>query len=280
MPSRPPVPALLAPFTAIGREFGELARNPIACIGGVLGSGLFAGAVAGLVLLATSLSHGKPPDADDELVMQYIPGDLVRLGEVHDELEKVVVDELQAAAAPASTTVTDDPNAAPNPEPTPAEPTPPTPSREKPDPQRDGARQSDRNQPSNTPYKDPATAERLRGDPFGSPGGWADRHKAGDPWATAVLAALNGMTVGSFAGLGQEATYKFQLVVCADGSVDDVRTKQSTGRPDFDGQIRNAITALKLPRAPADIAAQLAGKCKKIPYEFTWRGASRNGTVQ
>ena len=64
------------------------------------------------------------------------------------------------------------------------------------------------------------------------------------------------------------------------GSIDDVRTKQSTGRPDFDGQIRNAITALKLPRAPADIAAQLAGNCKKIPYEFTWRGASKHGTVQ
>jgi hypothetical protein len=99
--------------------------------------------------------------------------------------------------------------------------------------------------------------------------------KDGDPWATAVLAALNNLTVGSYAGLGQDVTYKFQLIVCADGSIDDVRTKQSSGKPDFDGQMRNAIERIKLPKAPADLAKQLASSCKKIPYIFTWAGKGK-----
>lgn len=278
-PDRTP-PALLAPLAAIGRELAALLHNRRAFAGGLLGSGLCCALAAGLVLLGPGLGHGKSPDDDDELVIDFLPGELVRLGETPDPLEKVIVRETQAAAQPATPTVTDDDQAAPDPDPTPAEPPTKIPPRDRPDPKHDGAPISDHNQASNTPYNDPSTVERPPGDPFGSADGWSDLARDADPWATAVLAALNGMTVGSYAGLGQEATYKFQLVLCADGQVSDVRTKLSTGRPDFDGQIRNAIAALKLPKAPPAIAAQLGAKCKKIPYEFTWRGASQHGNVQ
>ncbi len=274
-----PTPALLAPLTSIGRELAALLHNRRAFAGGLLGSCLCCGLAGALVLLGPGDSHGKDADDADELIIDFLPGELVRLGETPDPLEKVIVPQTQAAPPAATATVTTNQEAPAAPDPTPAAP-PKVPPKEKPDPKHNGAPIAEHNQPSNTPYDDPATAPRPVGDPFGSADGWSDLAKDGDPWATAVLAALNGMTVGSYAGQGQEATYKFQLIICADGSVDDVRTKLSTGRPDFDGQIRNALTALKLPKAPPAIAAQLGTKCKKIPYEFTWRGASQRGSVK
>jgi hypothetical protein len=104
--------------------------------------------------------------------------------------------------------------------------------------------------------------------------------KDGDPWATAVMGALNGMKVGAYAGQGSAAAYQFQLVICADGRVDDVRTKKPSGDPKLDGAIKNALESLKLPKAPADIAKQLAGGCKKIPYVFTWSGSGQSGKVK
>ncbi len=275
--------ALLTPFTAIGREIGALLRNPTAVVGGVAGSGVFIAAAVGLVLLSAARTEAHSPE-DDELVIEFDPGLVVRKGEALDPEqipEKIVVAAAQAAAEPVTTTLTDDEKAAPDPTPPPSDPAEkPIKAKEKPDPNKQGEELSDKNRTSNTPYDDPPTVDDLPGDPFGSPDGWSDMKKDGDPWATAVLAALNGMTVGSYAGLGQEATFGFQLVICADGSIDQVRVKQSTGRPDFDGQIRNALEALKLPKAPAAIARQLGSNCKKIPYVFTWSGKSSRGSVQ
>ena len=274
-----PTPALLTPVTAIGRELAALLHNRRAFAGGLLGSCLCCGLASALVLLGPGDSHGKVPDDTDVLIIEFLPGELVRLGETRDPQEKVIVRETQAAPPAATSTVTTDEQAPADPAPEPAAP-PKVLPKEKPDPKHNGAPISEQNQPSNTPYDDLPTVEHPVGDPFGSADGWSDLAKDGDPWATAVLAALNGMTVGSYAGQGQEATYKFQLIICADGSIADVRAKLSTGRPDFDGQIRNTLTALKLPRAPPAIAAQLGTKCKKIPYEFTWRGASQRGNVK
>ena len=277
------MPALFAPLAAISRDVGALLRNPLAVLGGLAGSGGFLGVVVAMALFGPSTSWADADDDDDdELEMQYLAGVLVRKGEKLDPSDmpvKVIVKETRAPDATAPATVTHDDQALPSPEPA-DKPDPkikPTPS---PDPKNPTAPVSDRDRKPTTPYDDPATADDAPGDPFGSTDGWADMAKEGDPWATAVLKALNGMTVGSYAGLGQDVSYKFQLVICADGSIDDVRTKQSTGKPDFDGQIRTALERLKLPKAPPAIAAQLGSRCKKIPYEFTWRGASSSGTVQ
>jgi outer membrane biosynthesis protein TonB len=277
-----PLPALLAPFAAFRREFADIARNPVACIGGLAGSGAFLSAAVALALFGPSISEAAPPDPD-ELVMEFLPGELVRLGKQLDPEpipEKIKTPDTVAASTPVEVTVTTKQEIADRP----PEPTPPIkdpkPKPEKPAPHKPDAKPADHTSEANTPYDDPATVDQPPGDPFSSPDGWSDMAKDGDPWATAVLAALNGMTVGSYAGAGQDVNFKFQLIICADGKIDEVRTKQSTGKPDFDGQIRNALQVLKLPKAPPEIAKQLGSKCKKIPYEFTWSGKSSNGKVR
>jgi hypothetical protein len=284
MPDLRSTPAILAPFTALRRDFSDLWRNRVAFIGGLLGPCIFVSLAATIALLGPSISDAHPGEPDD-LVMEFIAGDLVRLGEPLDPTEipeKLIVKETRAADGANLPTVTKDDKALPDPEPRERndEPKPRVEPRDRPDRDKPDAEVSDRDRERNTPHDDPPTVQDLPGDPFGSPDGWAEMAKDGDPWATGVLAALNGMTVGSYAGEGQDSIYKFQLVVCADGSVQDVRTRQSTGKPDFDGLIRNAIERLRLPKAPPELAKQLAGKCKKIPYEFTWRGKGGKGGVQ
>jgi outer membrane biosynthesis protein TonB len=278
--STPRTSAVLAPFAALARDLVGLVANRTAFAGGVAGTGAITAAAVALAALGPSLSDAREPE-DDELAMAFMPGALVRKGPARDPTEipeKEVVDRTRAAGgAPPTTITTDDTPVA-----TPDTPKPPRPDRPRSTetPDKPDGREDVENREPNTPHNDRPTVDKLAGDPFGSPDGWSDRVERGDAWATAVLAALNKLTVGSYAGLGQDATFKFQLVICADGRIDGVRVKQSTGKPDFDGQIRNALESLKIPRAPADVAAQLAGKCKKLPYEFTWSGKSANGSVR
>lgn len=276
-----PLAAVLAPLAAVRREFADIARNRTACLGGLAGS-LVSIAAVGVALLGPSTSDAHSPEPD-ELVMEFMPGELVRLGKKLDPEaipEKLIVQNTVATPPTSEVKVTTEQDIT-EPKPKPDKPIKdPKPTTEKPVPNKPDAKPSTTNSEANTPYNDPATVDQLPGDPFGSPDGWSDLAKDGDPWATAVLAALNGMTVGSYAGLGQDVSFKFQLVICADGSIDEVRTKKSTGKPDFDGQIRNALQALKLPKAPAAIAKQLGSKCKKIPYEFTWSGQNAKGKVK
>lgn len=283
MSDRRLTPALFAPLAALARDLRDIYRNRVAFVGGLLGSGVSVGLIAAVALLGPSTSDAHSPEPDD-LVMEFLAGELVRRGEPLDPQaipEKIIVQETRAADAATVPTVTDDDRALPDPAPKDPtdKPEPDIKPLKKPDRTKPDAKVDDRDRNSNTPYDDPPTVKDLPGNPFASPDGWADMAKDGDPWATAVLAALNKMTVGSYAGLGQDTSYKFQLVICADGRIDDVRTKQSTGKADFDGLIRNAIESLKLPKAPPELAKQLAGSCKKIPYEFTWSGKSSHGTV-
>lgn len=135
---------------------------------------------------------------------------------------------------------------------------------------------TDKNREGNKQHKDDIPTVN---DSFGSPNDWVDMAKDGDPWATAVLEALNEMRVGAYAVQRSGAVFKFQLVICADGRVSGVRKKQTTGDVQFDAAIVHALESLTLPKAPDNIAKQLAGKCKKIPYVFTWSGSSTFGKV-
>lgn len=270
-----------AMFNVLTRDFADLLRNPQACIGGLAGSTVcMAGSIA-LAMFGAPVSGDQDIEEDDELKLEFLAGALVRKGPKPPDdpiPEKPIVDTTYAVDPPPDTAVTNNQDLPPTPpKPSTSEP-PKQPPRDPSTPTKTG-KPSDHTTQGNNTHNDTPTAPELPGDPFGSPDGWADRAEDGDPWATAVLAALNGLTVGSYAGLGQDVTYKFQLILCADGSIDDVRTKQSTGKPDFDGQIRNSLERLKLPKAPADIARQLAGGCKKIPYIFTWTGKGK-GTVK
>ncbi len=277
-------PALLSPFVSIGREFGDLFSNPTALVGGVLGSASFVAAAVVFVLFGPKLDANAGEPEDDELDMQFMPGELMRKGEQMDPEdipENIIVEETVAAEAKTETKVTTDEKATPNPEPKKNDkPKDDIKSTEKPDPNKKNVKESDKNRDSNTPYKDLPTVKDLPGNPFGDANGWSDMAKDGDPWATAVLGALNGMKVGAYAGQGKAATYKFQLVVCADGSVDRIKVTQPSGDTQLDGALKNAIESLKLPKAPPDIAKQLAGKCKRIPYDFTWSGKGQAGKVK
>ena len=277
-------PALLSPFVSIGREFGDMFRNPLAMIGGVVGSSAFMGGMVAFMLFGPTIVSADETEEDDELDMEFMPGELMRKGpqmNPEDIPEKIIVEELVAAEAKAEAKVTIDEKAQPDPEVKKADkPKEDIKATEKPDPNKKGAKEGTKNQDKNTPYDDLPTVKELPGNPFGDPNGWSDMAKDGDPWATAVMGALNGMKVGAYAGQGTQAAYQFQLVICADGRVDDVRTKKASGDPKLDGAITNALESLKLPKAPPDIAKQLAGGCKKIPYIFTWSGSGQKGKVK
>lgn len=280
-----PVPALLTPITAFYREFADIFRNPTALIGGVLGSGAFmAGAVAIAIFGLGPLPKAAAAE-DDELDMEFVPGELVRLGEKMDPMdipEKIIVEETVAAAAPTETKITVDEKAAPDVKPEKTEkPKDPKPSKEAPDPNKKGAKESDKNREGNKQYdKDIPTVKDLPGDPLGSPDGWSDMAKDGDPWATAVMAALNGMKVGAYAGEGTAADFKFQLVICADGRIDRINKKGGSADAQLAGAIKNALESLKLPKAPAEIAKQLGSSCKAIKYVFTWSGKGNSGKIK
>ncbi len=276
-------PALLAPFVSIGRELGDLFRNPTALVGGFLGSGAFVGAAVAFALFGPKFEASAAED-DDELEMEFMPGELMRKGEQmnpEDIPEKIIVEETVAAEAKTETKVTTDEKAKPDPEPKKNDkPKDDVKSTEKPDPNKKNVKESDKNRDSNTPYKDLPTVKDLPGNPFGDANGWSDMYKEGDPWATAVMGALNGMKIGAYGGQGKPLKYKFQLVVCADGSVDRIKVVEPSGDSGLDGAIKNAIESLKLPKAPPEIAKQLAGKCKRIPYDFTWSGSGQSGKVK
>jgi len=277
-------PALLSPFVSIGREFGDIFRNPVALIGGFVGSTAFMGGIVAFMLFGPTIAGANQSENDDELDMEFMPGELMRKGpqmNPEDIPEKLIVERLVAAEAKTEAKVTTDEKAQPDPEKKKNDkPKEDIKSTEKPDPNKKGAKEGTKNQEKNTPYDDLPTVNELPGNPFGDPNGWSDMAKDGDPWATAVMGALNGMKVGAYAGQGTAAAYQFQLVICADGRVDDVRTKKPSGDPKLDGAIKNALESLKLPKAPADIAKQLGGGCKKIPYVFTWSGSGQTGKVK
>ena len=270
------VPALLAPFASVTREFVDILRNPVAFFGGLVGTGMFAGGVTLLVLFGPRFDALADEDKGDELDMEFLPGELMRKGEKIDPQEipeKIIVEETVAAEAKTETKVTKDEKAAADPEPKKNDkPKDDVKATEKPDPNKKGAKESDKNRDSNDPYKkDPPTVKDLPGDPFGDPDGWSDINKAGDPWATAVMKALNGMKVGVFGAQGKDAVYQFQLDVCPDGKLKQRKRVKSSGDSELDGKIENALGAIKVPLTKEVIAA-LGGGCKKIRYDFTWKG--------
>lgn len=266
------VPMLLSPFVEIGRQFGDIMRNTSAFFGGLLGTVLLTGGVGALVMFGPTFEVSAEDDAE-ELEMEFMPGELVRLGPKLDPTqipEKIIVEKTVASEAAAETKVTTDEKAKPTTEPKKNETKKDTKSTEKPDPNKKGAKESDKNRDSNTPYNDLPTVKDLPGDPFGSTDGWSDTFKEGDPWATEVMKVLNGLQVGTFGAEGKDAEYKFRLEVCPDGSIKAQR-KKSTGDSGLDGAIDVAIGAKKV-SVPKNVGDLLKGKCKKIQYEFTWRG--------
>jgi hypothetical protein len=235
----------------------------------------FLGAVGGTVLtcavlvLAALLVRPSRDTAAPEPELEFHPGFIARLG-IDDAIgtdpgtgtiaPETPTEPAVDAPAPSPTlepstpdALTDEPTIAPRPR----RPRGPTPPRALPAPSAD-------------PGKLPTAG---KGSPLADPDGWSDMTAAGDPWATAVMAALADMSVGAFAGdlTGQ---YKFQLSICSDGSIQRITNRggniSATGR----AAVRLALEQLDLPRPSAAVRRMMNGRCQKIAHVFVWSARS------
>jgi hypothetical protein len=263
-------------FRTLGRDIAILFSVPLAVIIGTLGTGLFTAAVwLGIPYMEAMAKDKSGEDDEDDFEIEFTPGALVKLGvkmEKKDIPEKIIVQETRAEEETVESTVTTDEKAAPKTEPEKEQDKPkkldkPT----KPTEQKDKKLPTSKNPTTkNTPYNDLPTVDVNEGDPFGDPGGWADMAKDGDPWATAVMKALNNMEVGAYAAKAKGGDYKFQLKLCKDGTIKEVISKGGSAPPDLQNGVLLALQALELPKPPAKVAKQMPSNCAKIKYTFVW----------
>jgi hypothetical protein len=210
---------------------------------------------------------------EDEFEIEFEPGALVKLGEEIEEKEipeKIIIQETRAPEETVAETITEDEKAEPKVEEKEPDPEP----KEKPDKPYE---KKDKKLPvnkipteKNTPYDDLPTVKIPKGDPFGDPQGWSDIKKDGDPWATAVMKALNNMPVGAYAAKGKKGVFKFQLTICKDGTIKNVANKGGSLPPDGQHGVILALNQLKIPKPPPKIAKQMKSNCAKIKYTFAW----------
>lgn len=265
-------------FGSFFRDAADLFRNPVAFFGGLGGMMLTSVLLFfGFTIMANAEDDGED---DDEFLIDFEPGTLVKIGVEMEEQEipeKIIVQETRAEEDTVNETVTEEEDAKPSEEP-PPEPDKKPKKTDKPPPKV----KKDKKLPtsklpttSNTPYKkDLPTVKMDKGDPFGDPGGWSDLKKDGDPWATSVMKALNNMKVGAFAGKGSSGNFKFQLTICKDGTIDRVAKKGGSLSPDGQNAVRLALDQLKIPKPPAKVAKNMKGRCAKIKYTFNWTSKS------
>jgi len=288
-PNQYQAPQISVPSGGSGKSlnpFRKKQRNPGAAVGGFVGMVLSSALMYAAFVLLPAVAIADS-DSDDDFEIDFEPGALVKLGsevEAPEIPEKVVVIETRAEEEVVEETITEEEDLPPEPEPEPEPEEKPKPKPDKPPPEKKDKKLPTSKLPTkkNTPYDDKPTNKPppgkknkglpslQKGDPFGDPGGWADIAKDGDPWATAVMKALNNMPVGSYAGKGAKGDFRFQLTLCKDGSIKKVNKKGGALSTDGQDAVRLALEQLKLPRPPSKIAAKMKGSCAKIKYTFKW----------
>lgn len=221
-----------------------------------------------------------PDDDDDAFAIEFEPGALVKLGVQIEETEvpeKIVTVDTRLEEETVAETVTE------KEEPKPKVEKPPVPEEKPKKVDKKPTSEKDKKLPTaatettkNTPFNDLPTADFNRGDPFGDAGGWADRAKDGDPWATAVMKALNNMPVGAYGAKGTAGDFKFQLTICKDGRIDEVAKKGGSLPPEAQNAVMLALNQTKIPKPPADVAKQMKSNCSKIRYTFVWSNRGVN----
>ncbi|GEM_PF-1114334 len=248
-----------------------LSREPGPFVGGLVGMVVLCGGLVAFFVYMPSVSAADV-ETEDELTIDFQPGALVRLGPKppEDLPEKQIVEDTRVEEDATKEAVTKD-----------EQPPVETEDKKKKDPKKKtkdkvdpnkkkDVKISNTNKKSNTPYDELPNVEELSGDPFGDPGGWADLKKDGDPWATAVMKALNGMSVPSYAAKGFKGQYRFELKICKDGSIDRVYTKGSSGSTELDAAVKGELKKTRLPRPPLKVAKNMKSNCVKIKYRFVW----------
>lgn len=261
-------PALLAPIVVIARELWVLFTVPLAMITSFLGTGALTGAFVWWFFFSSEAEAAEEPE---ELQLEFEPGALVKLGkEKPEELEKEITEDLEVMEEAAEEAITKKEEPPPPEEKEKKDPPKIKPKQKAPDIKNPKAKESDVNSKKNTPYDDLPTVKQESADPFGDVNGWADMKKDGDPWATSVMSALNGMKIGSYAGKAKNGTYSFKLKVCKDGKVDKVYQNGSTGDSTLDNQIKAELERLKFKPIPANVAKGMKKNCSILRYTFKW----------
>ena len=259
-----------AMIASVFRDIRALWANPMAFYGSLLATA----ASSAAVVLALLVFEGQAnADEDDAMDIDFMPGALVKLGQKIEEQElpeKIITQETRAEDEAPSETVTEDDKAKPIQE-KPKEPD------KKPDKPSKLPDNKDKKLPTsklptkkNTAFDDLPTVDYNVGDPFGSPNGWSERRKDGDPWATAVMAALNNAAAGFYGAKGAKGVFKFQITICKDGKVNDVKRLGGDADGDTQRRVELELERLKLPRPPADVIKAMRKQCQRIPYRFTW----------
>jgi outer membrane biosynthesis protein TonB len=267
---------VFTPFTALARQIGEMFSSPLAFFGGLVGMVVLCGALVAVFVYFPNVAVAAADDEEEEeFELEFEPGALVRLGPKPPEEvpEKQIVEETRVEEDSVEEAVTKD-EEPPPPEEEPEKKEKPEKkkkSKDKVDPnKKKDVKVDDKNKKKNTPYDELPNVDELSGDPFGDPNGWADLKKDGDPWATAVMAALNGMQVPSYAAKGFKGQYRFELKICKDGTINKVYTKGSSGSKELDAAVQGELMKTKIPRPPAKISKKMKSNCVKLKYRFVW----------
>jgi outer membrane biosynthesis protein TonB len=262
-----PVPALLTPFVAVGRELRTIADAPLPLVGGFVGTLLLSGSVALMLLFGSGSEAAAASEATDEFEIEFEPGALTRLGVEPEPIpQKSIHDATHTTDVANPDKVTDDPSTS-EPEPDSQEPVvDPKPKTN------DQGDVSDQNRPDTNPYDEADNDVPPTGDPLGDAQGWADAVADGDPWATGVMKALNGMSVPGYAGkLPPGKSFQFKLKICKTGKIDSVQVKQSSGVAELDAAIKFELLRLTIPKPPAHVLDEMASPCVTLKYTFAWQ---------
>jgi hypothetical protein len=235
----------------VNRRFlGDVLENRWACGGG--GLGLLAAMLVCAAMLALAGPSSDAAASDDEL--RFVPGTLAKLGTPDAD------DGGDGSSTPVVAPQTPPPLPVVEPSHVTTDPTPhPRPTHEhgKPSPHPSGG------------GKLPGPPSPS-GDPWGTPDGWDDLVRAGDPWATDVMRRLEEMTVRPFDGDPGPGVVRFQLTVCKDGEHTKIARKGGDAKPATHDAVAIAVEQLDLPPIPARLAASMRGSCAKIRYTFAW----------
>lgn len=267
--------AILAPFSSIMRDVRDLLSRPLPLLGGVLGSSLLCGGIAAFFVISSSKAQ-----ADDDLLdIEFVPGEIARLGEApppEDIPDKIIVDDQRAAPAEPEKVLTKEDKVPEKPKPKPKPKEKPKrkdkPKKIQPRSNKKTGKLGNKDVEGNNKFGDLATLDRLPGNPFGSADGWGKLNKAGDPWATAVMGALNRMKVPAWAAQASgNQPYRFRIKICKDGRIAQVMKKGSSGDSRLDDAVSQELLRLKIPRPPPHVAKAMSGSCTTMKYNFSWK---------
>jgi hypothetical protein len=272
--------AIFAPFHSFYLDIRGIFSQPLAFFGGLTGSAALCGAMVAMVMLGGATTSEESDG--EELDLEFVPGSIARLGKKFDEKDlpdKIIVDETRAVdhqVDPADTRKVTENETPPD-----TKKDPPTDPKKTDKPSKSTGKktgkESDKDTQGNNKWGDLPTVDELPGDPFGDVNGWADMTTAGDPWATAVMGALNKMSVGRFgAKAAGAAPFKFKIEICKDGTIQRALQRQSSGLPDLDAAILAEIGRLNIPKPPPAVAAAMKKPCMLLKYDFVWQA----GTVK